>query len=163
MPYRGAAPGWKHGLLVRRSIPRPDERAYYVTHAPNATTLPELVRGAGARWTVEASFEAAKGEVVRGWTAWRRHVTLAMRAHAYLAGVRAHAAEAPNAAAGGENRPGARRRAAAAHRPGGAASPLAPRVGRRPGTRGGARLVAVAAYASAARLPLPLAAANARR
>ena len=49
---------------------------------------------AGTRWTIEACFEAAKGEVgldeyeVRSWTGWRRHVTLAMLAHAYLAVVR---------------------------------------------------------------------------
>ena len=173
VPYRGAAPGWKHGLLVRRSVPKPDERAYYFTHAPNACALADLVRVAGARWTVEASFEAAKGEVgldqyeVRGWTAWHRHVTLAMLAHAYLAVVRARAAAAPHADGGrGENRRaarGARRRAPAAHRPGGAPPALAPRVGRRPGTRGRARVVPVAARAPATRPPLPLAATNARR
>lgn len=92
MPYRGAAPDWKHGLLVRRSVLKPDERAYYFIHAPpHDTGLADLVRVAGARWTVEASFEAAGGKVgldqceVRGSTAWHRHITLAMLAHAYLA------------------------------------------------------------------------------
>ena len=52
------------------------------------------MRVAGTRWTIEACFEAAKGEVgldeyeVRSWTGWHRHVTLAMLAHAYLAAVR---------------------------------------------------------------------------
>jgi SRSO17 transposase len=42
------------------------------------------------RWAVEESFEDAKGAVgldqyeVRKWTAWHRHVTLALLAHAYL-------------------------------------------------------------------------------
>jgi hypothetical protein len=52
------------------------------------------VRVAGRRWTVAACCEAAKGEVgldhyeVRSWTGWRRHITLAMLAHAYLAVLR---------------------------------------------------------------------------
>jgi hypothetical protein len=63
-----------------------------------ATSLEELVRVAGARWAIEAGFEAAKGEVgladyqVRGYPAWYRHVTLALLAHAYLAVTRARAA-----------------------------------------------------------------------
>ena len=50
---------------------------------------------AGSRWTVESSFEAAKGEVgldqyeVRSWTAWYRHITLAMWALALLTVMRA--------------------------------------------------------------------------
>ena len=43
------------------------------------------------RWTIEEGFEDAKGSVgldqyeVRTWTAWYRHITLALLAHAYLA------------------------------------------------------------------------------
>jgi SRSO17 transposase len=54
-----------------------------------------MVRVAGSRWTVESSFEAAKGEVglaqyeVRSWTAWYRHITLAMWALALLTVMRA--------------------------------------------------------------------------
>ena len=50
---------------------------------------------AGTRWTIESSFEAAKGAVgldhyeVRSWTGWYRHITLAMWAYALLAVVRA--------------------------------------------------------------------------
>ena len=50
---------------------------------------------AGSRWTVESNFEAAKGEVgldqyeVRSWTAWYRHITLAMWALALLTVMRA--------------------------------------------------------------------------
>jgi len=49
---------------------------------------------AGTRWTIESCFETAKGEVgldqyeVRTWTAWHRHVTLAMLALAFLTVVR---------------------------------------------------------------------------
>ena len=61
------------------------------------TTLGELVRVAGARWTIESLFEQAKGEVgldhyeVRSWVGWHRHVTLSMFALAYLAVVRCSA------------------------------------------------------------------------
>ncbi len=87
LPFRGAAPGWRMGLLIRRSPAKPDELAFYLTHAPEETTLAELVRVAGTRWTIESCFEAAKGEVglddyeVRSWVGWHRHITLAMLAH----------------------------------------------------------------------------------
>ncbi|MBP2316708.1 hypothetical protein J2852_006076 [Azospirillum soli] len=102
---------------MRRSIAEPNALTYYLTFAPEGTPLPTLVRIAGTRWTVESCFEAAKGEVgldqyeVRTWTAWHRHVTLAMFALAFLTVARA-------AAIGGR---GARRsvgRFAAPHRAG---------------------------------------------
>ena len=49
-----------------------------------------LTRRAGLCWAIEESFEDAKGSVgldqyeVRKWTAWYRHITLALLAHAYL-------------------------------------------------------------------------------
>jgi SRSO17 transposase len=55
------------------------------------TPLAELARVAGTRWTIEACFEAAKGEVgldayeVRLWASWHHHVTLAMLVHVDLA------------------------------------------------------------------------------
>jgi SRSO17 transposase len=123
LPYRGAAPGWRMGLLVRRSPAEPDDLAYHLTHAPEGTTLARLVRVAGTRWAIESCFEAAKGEVgldeyeVRSWTGWHRHVTLAMLAHAYLAALR-------KAALGGSGRARPRRRTAAPHRARGAAPAL---------------------------------------
>jgi hypothetical protein len=79
-----------------RRLPDPCAGGDYLTHAPEATTLAQLVRIAGTRWAIESCFEAAKGEVglddyeVRSWTGWHRHITLAMLAHACLA-VLAHA------------------------------------------------------------------------
>jgi SRSO17 transposase len=87
-------PGKGYWLLVRRSIAKPGELAYYVCFGPVDTTLEELVRVAGTRWTIEECFEEAKGQVgldqyeVRRWDGWYRHITLAMLAHAYLAVVR---------------------------------------------------------------------------
>ena len=78
----------------RRSVAAPDELTAYVCFAPAGSTLADLVRVAGSRWTVEICFEAAKQEVgldqyeVRSWTGWHRHITLALLAHAVLAAVR---------------------------------------------------------------------------
>jgi SRSO17 transposase len=83
-------PGWRRCLLIRRSLGTPTELTAYVVFAPQASTIEAVVRVAGSRWTVESSFEAAKGEVgldhyeVRSWTAWYRHITLAMWALALL-------------------------------------------------------------------------------
>ncbi len=128
LPYNGAAPGFACALLVRRSIAKPDEAAFYLTHAPQGTTLAELVRVAGARWSIESLFEQAKGEVgldhyeVRSWVGWHRHVTLSMLALAYLAVIRNAEHSAGTGAAGGcgpgKPRPGL----AAAHGPKGQAA-----------------------------------------
>ena len=88
-------PTWRRWLLVRRSLSEPADLTAYVVFAPQPTTLEEVVRVAGSRRTVESSFEAAKGEVgldqyeVRSWTAWYRHITLAMWALALLTVMRA--------------------------------------------------------------------------
>jgi SRSO17 transposase len=143
LPYRGAAPGWRMGLLIRRGPAKPDELAFYLTHAPEGTTLARLVRVAGTRWTIENCFEAAKGEVgldeyeVRSWAGWHRHVTLAMLAHAYLAVLRKDAL-------GGRRRERPRRRTAAHDRARGEAPALAPRLGPAARTRYRALLVGVA-------------------
>jgi SRSO17 transposase len=157
LPYRGAAPGWRMGLLIRRSMAEPDKLAYYLTHAPEETTLARLVRVAGTRWAIEGCFEAAKGEVgldeyeVRSWVGWHRHVTLAMLAHAaYLAVLR-------KAALGGRGRARPHRRPAAPHRARSSAPALAARLGSYPAPRRSLVLVRLAQAASAARTTMPLA------
>jgi len=63
------------------------------------------VRIAGRRWRVEEGFAQAKGEVgldqyeVRRWTAWHRHITLCLLAHADLAAVCVQARETTAAVA----------------------------------------------------------------
>lgn len=91
-PY---APKWERWLLVRRSLTDKTDMAYYVAFAPSGTTLEEMVSVAGTRWTIETSFQTAKGEVgldhyeVRSWSGWYRHITLALLAHAFLTATRA--------------------------------------------------------------------------
>jgi SRSO17 transposase len=88
-------PAWRRWLLVRRSLSDPTELTACVVFAPQATTVAEAVQVAGTHWTIESSFEAAKGEVgldhyeVRSWAGWYRHITLAMWAYALLVVVRA--------------------------------------------------------------------------
>lgn len=85
---------WKRWLLVRRSISDSSELTGYIAYARADTSLAEMVRVAGMRWTVEESIQTAKGEVgldhyeVRSWTGWYRHITLAMWASAFLSVVR---------------------------------------------------------------------------
>lgn len=82
--------GWGRWLLARRSLSNPTELAYYRVFAPEETLLEDVVRAAGSRWSIEESFERAKGEVgldqyeVRRWDAWHRHMTPALLAQAYL-------------------------------------------------------------------------------
>jgi SRSO17 transposase len=82
-------------LLVRRSLHDVSDLAYYLCFAPVGTPLQTLVNVAGARWSIEAGFEAAKSEVgldeyeVRSWQGWYRHITLSLLAYAFLSVVRA--------------------------------------------------------------------------
>jgi SRSO17 transposase len=90
-------PTWRRWLLVQRRVSTPQELQVSVVFAPHDTMLEAVVRVAGARWTIEQLFEAAKGEVgwdhdeVRSWTGWYRHITLAMWALALLTVLRAGA------------------------------------------------------------------------
>jgi SRSO17 transposase len=88
-------PSRRRWLLVRKSLDDREDLAYYIAAGPARATLARLAKTAGARWSIEGSFEAAKQEVgladyeVRSWTGWHRHITLALLAHAVLAAVRA--------------------------------------------------------------------------
>src|SRR5829696_9026023 len=94
----GFDPGWARWVLARRTIPKTAdeaaELAFYVCAGPADTTLAQLIAVAGGRWRVEECFQGAKNEAglascqVRDYTAWYRHITLAMLAHAYLSATR---------------------------------------------------------------------------
>ena len=80
-------------LLIRRSISDPSEIAYFYAYAPEGCvcSLTDLVKVAGTRWKVEDDFQDCKSTIgldqtqVRLYRAWKRHVTLAMAALAFLA------------------------------------------------------------------------------
>jgi SRSO17 transposase len=91
LPVRPALEdGWVHSILVRRHPERPEDMAYYLVYAPEDTPLSEVVRVAGARWSIDELFKLAKGQVgldqyeVRSWQGWYRHITLALVALAAL-------------------------------------------------------------------------------
>jgi SRSO17 transposase len=125
------ASGWRKGLLIRRKLAQAEAFTFYLTLSPDTVALSDLVRVAGTRWTIEACFEAAKGEVgldqyeVRSWTGWHRHITLAMLAHAYLAVLR-------RVAGGEKRRTRSHSRSAAAHRAGSAPPAVASGLGPTP-------------------------------
>jgi SRSO17 transposase len=154
LPHSGGREGWQMALLIRAKIDQPDELAFFLTLAPAGTPLQRLVQIAGTRWTIEACFEEAKGEVgldeyeVRSWTGWHRHVTLAMLAHAYLAVLRRHAVGGPG--------PQPRGRAPAAHGSRGAPPRLASRLGQAARSHQHSRLVALAPATPAARPTITL-------
>jgi hypothetical protein len=81
----------EHLLLVRRSISKPTELAYYICHTQHSVAVAELIRLGGSRWGVEETFQFAKNETrldhyqVRTYHAWYRHITLSMLAAAFLA------------------------------------------------------------------------------
>ncbi|MEW2329700.1 IS701 family transposase [Micromonospora chersina] len=88
-------------LLIRRGSD--GTLAFYRCWNPTPTSLADLVRVAGIRWTIEEGFQAGKSQVgldhyqVRGWTAWHRWITLAMLALAVLMTAAAAAAPPPPA------------------------------------------------------------------
>ncbi|MER5646111.1 hypothetical protein [Streptosporangium sp. NPDC002524] len=90
-----------HRLLIRRSVSRPSELAFYRCHTSAPVPLSRLVAVAGARWSIEECFQAAKNETafdhyqVRLYPAWYRYITLAMLALAFLAVTRADLADEP--------------------------------------------------------------------
>ncbi|MGW0886132.1 IS701 family transposase, partial [Streptomyces sp. NPDC002671] len=89
-------------LLIRRNRST-GELAFYLCWSPVEVPLSELVCVAGARWSVEECFQAAKSQVgldhyqVRNWTSWHRHITLAMLALAFLTALAADATPEPPA------------------------------------------------------------------
>ncbi len=79
-----------YAMLLRRRLERPEAVAFYRASAPESTPLAELVRVAGARWSIGDLFKLAKGQVgldqyeVRSWHGWYRHITLVLLALAGL-------------------------------------------------------------------------------
>ena len=159
LPHSGAQDDWQKALLIRAKIDQPDDLAFFLTLAPAGTPLETLVRIAGTRWTIEACFEAAKGEVgldqyeVRSWTGWHRHITLAMLAHAYLGVVRRRAI-------GGRGGERSCRRPVALDGARGAPAAVGAGVGQSPRSRGDPVMVGLAPRASAARQAMSLEAQN---
>ncbi len=90
---RAGLPGPEGWLVVRRTLPPPDEPPvykYYLSNAPAEQPQAALVRVSGLRWPIEACFTEGKREVgldhyeVRTWRGWHHHLTLVILAHFFL-------------------------------------------------------------------------------
>lgn len=89
----------RHFLLVRRSLAKPSEVAYFYCFVPEhiPATLGVLVIVCGRRWTVEEDHEFGKDQFgfdqsqVRRYTPIMRHIALVMAALAVCAVTAAHA------------------------------------------------------------------------
>jgi|SRR5262245_1259989 len=84
-------PSGRERLLVRRSLGQQAEVKYHRSNAPGTVPLEKLAQIRGGHWSVEQSFQAAKGECgldeyeTRGWTGWHHHTALSLLALWFLA------------------------------------------------------------------------------
>lgn len=173
---RERLPGPEGWLLVRRTVPTDGEDVeykYYLSNAPAATPLGELVRVSGMRWPIEACFAEGRQEVgldhyeTRSWRGWHHHLTLVLLAHHFLVRLQRRLdpregglPARPGPAAAGHPAAGAAGHAPAARagrvergRGAAVAARTAAAAAVRPGGRAG--LAGVPAAAQAGRLPLP--------
>jgi SRSO17 transposase len=83
-------PSGRERLLVRRSLGQQAELKYHRSNAAAGIPLETLARVRGGHWSVEQSFEAAKGECgldeyeTRGWVGWHHHTALSLLALWFL-------------------------------------------------------------------------------
>ncbi len=83
-------PSGRERLLVRRSLGQQAEVKYHRANAPVEVPLEKLAQVRGGHWSVEQSFEAAKGECgldeyeTRGWVGWHHHTALSLLALWFL-------------------------------------------------------------------------------
>lgn len=84
-------PSGRERLLVRRSLGQQAEVKYHRSNAAAEVPLEKLAQVRGGHWSVEQSFEAAKGECgldeyeTRGWVGWHHHTALSLLALWFLA------------------------------------------------------------------------------
>lgn len=101
------APAVGRWVLIRRDVADPSEVAFFACGGPPGTTLAELVRVAGTRWSIEECFEIGKGDCgldhyeVRSWVGWHRHITPSLFALAAVAVIRSRAVAGPKKKAAG--------------------------------------------------------------
>jgi SRSO17 transposase len=83
-------PSGPERLLVRRSLGQQAELKYHRSNAPAEAPLEKLAQVRGGHWSVEQSFQAAKGECgldeyeTRGWVGWHHHTALSLLALWFL-------------------------------------------------------------------------------
>lgn len=82
-----ARPAW---LLVTRGRGPDPEVKYFLAEASWIMALPEFLRAAFSRWSIEQCFEQGKQELgmdqyeTRSWAGWHHHMTMVILAHHFL-------------------------------------------------------------------------------
>ena len=85
-------PGEEIWALYRRNLDGSEPR-YYLSNAPEDTTLEKLAYVGGSRWRIETEFETEKGDVgldeyeARGWAGWHHHIAMCLLGGAFLLGL----------------------------------------------------------------------------
>lgn len=83
-------PSGRERLLVRRSLSQEPEIKYHRSNAPATVPVEKLAQVRGEHWSVEQSFQAAKGECgldeyeTRSWRGWHHHTVLSLLALWFL-------------------------------------------------------------------------------
>ena len=89
---RRRKPGEELWAVWRRNLDGSEPR-YYLSNAPEDTTLETLACVGGSRWLIETGFETDKGEVgldeyeTRSWAGWHHHIAMCLLGGAFLLGL----------------------------------------------------------------------------
>ena len=89
---RKGKPGEEIWALYRRNLDGSEPR-YYLSNAPEDTTLEQLAYVGGSRWRIETEFETEKGDVgldeyeARSWAGWHHHIAMCLLGGAFLLGL----------------------------------------------------------------------------
>jgi hypothetical protein len=87
-------PGEPRHLVVARDVLNPDEMKFFVSDAPEATSIQVMLLVAFSRWRVERCFEDQKGEIGldqyegRRYRGLKRHLILSCVSYLFLSRVR---------------------------------------------------------------------------
>ncbi len=88
-PTSRRQPGEIHWAVYRRNRDGSEPR-YYLSNAPEDTSLETLAYVGGSRWRIETEFETEKSDVgldeyeTRSWADWHHHVALCLLGGAFL-------------------------------------------------------------------------------
>ena len=80
---RKGKPGQEAWAVWRRNLDGSEPR-YYLSNAPEDTTLETLAHMGGSRWRIETEFETDKGDVgldeyeTRSWAGWHHHIAMCL-------------------------------------------------------------------------------------
>ena len=89
---RRRKPGEIHWAVYRRNLDGSEPR-YYLSNAPEDTTLETLAYVGGSRWRIETEFETEKGDVgldeyeTRSWAGWHHHIAMCLLGGAFFLGL----------------------------------------------------------------------------